>query len=308
MKYKFFSFIILVFVVVLLHSACHPTQSVSGPTQYTLKTTVMPEGAGTINPAGGKYDAGAAITLVAEPASGYAVDHWSGDFTGTTTSATISVYMNKDINITAYFKPGYHLTVTVSPSGAGTVSLSPAGGAYGVGDKVYIKAEAAAGYVFDHWSADDAFIDQLRLNSFFIVMDSNKNAVAHFKEGYIPYGTGSTSSEAGETISAEEAQQAVQTMLDIESRGSTYIEGEPRPVLPNGVEIPKNGRAGTPKLVNVAGVPAWEVPVLISSGVRVGEIYVKQIRSKPNRVDFITFGQYSPTGLETEYRNYGDHW
>lgn len=303
MKYKFLKVIMLVFVVVLLPLACGPAQST--PTQCTLKTSVSPEGAGTINPAGGKYEAGTKVTITAIPASGYAFDHWDGYFTGSNTSVTITATMNDDKSITAYFKPGYHLTVSVSPSGGGTVS--PAGGAYGVDDKAFLTANTAAGYVFDHWSGD--VIGEG--NHICVFMDGDKNVVAHFKEGDIPYGTGSTpsgtgstSSGSGSTISAVEAQQAVQTMLDIESRVSTYIEGEPRPVLPNGVEIPKNGKAGTPTLVNVNGVPAWKVPVLTSNGVRIGEIYVKQIRSKPNRVDFITFGQYSPTGLETEYGTY----
>jgi uncharacterized repeat protein (TIGR02543 family) len=301
MGYKVFGAIMVVCIVALLPLAC-------GPAQYKLNTAVIPEDAGTITPASGKYVAGTEVTITAIPASGYAFDRWEGDFTGSNVEVPIIATMDHDKTITAYFKPGYHLTVSISPSGGGMVSAAggayPVGGiyAYGVNELARLRAEANPGYCFDHWSG--YLIDDTH-TGIVIGMDQDWNVVAHFKEGICTSsGTGSTSSGSGSTISAVEAQQAVQTMLDIESRASTYIEGEPRPVLPNGVEIPKNGKAGTPTLVNVNGVPAWKVPVLTSNGVRIGEIYVKQIRSKPNRVDFITFGQYSPTGLETEYGTY----
>ena len=50
-----------------------------GPAKYTLDIAVNPENAGTITPAGGKYETGSEVTLHAEPASGYAFDRWSGD-------------------------------------------------------------------------------------------------------------------------------------------------------------------------------------------------------------------------------------
>jgi hypothetical protein len=159
----------LVFTVLLSLLAC-------GPAQYILRTTVIPQGAGTITPAGGRYDPGTELTINAMPASGYAFDYWSGDFTGTTTSSTVIVTMNKDKNITAYFKPGYKLTVSVSPSGGGTVSS--AGSAYGVGDKVCLDVKAALGYEFDQWSGDaDGYATH-----YCIVMDGNKNIIANFKE------------------------------------------------------------------------------------------------------------------------------
>jgi uncharacterized repeat protein (TIGR02543 family) len=273
----------LLIAAAMLVTACSPTQ-------YTLNTLISPEGVGTITPADGKYDAGTDVTLVAESASGYAFDHWSGDVTGTTNSITITMDSDKSVN--AHFKEQYILIISVSPTGGGTVS--PASGAYDSGTKVTLTASAAEGYVFDYWSGD-ATGTSTQANIF---MDGDKDVVAHFKKAdKTTSGTSSTSSGTGWTISSQEAQQAVQLMLDVTSKGYISItetstgERLPGPQLPNGVEIPKNAKAGTPTLVNVNGVPAWKVPVLTSNGIRVGEIYVKQIQSTPNRIDFITPAQ-----------------
>jgi hypothetical protein len=141
-------------------------------------------------------------------------------------------------------------------------------------------------------------------------MHGDKDVVAHFKKADKTTSvTSSTPSGTGRTISAVEAQQAVQMMLDVLSHETVIIETDTGEriggsYLPNGAEIPKNGRVGTPTLVNVNGVPAWKVPVLTSSGSRVGEIYVKQIQSTPNKTEFINSGQNNPARIEIEYGHY----
>jgi hypothetical protein len=69
---------------------------------YTLTVSVSPAGGGSVTPAGGTYDASANVTVTAIAATGYIFDHWEGDITGATTSATIT--MTADKNITAVFK------------------------------------------------------------------------------------------------------------------------------------------------------------------------------------------------------------
>ena len=70
---------------------------------YTLTTAIDPAGSGTVelNPAGGTYPAGTTVTLTANPAAGYAFDHWSGDLSGSANPATITMDANK--NVTAHF-------------------------------------------------------------------------------------------------------------------------------------------------------------------------------------------------------------
>jgi alpha-amylase len=73
------------------------------PLIYTLTTSVNPPGAGivTLNPPSGTYNAGTAVTLTATPNSGYTFSSWSGDLTGSTNPAQITMDGNK--TVTAVF-------------------------------------------------------------------------------------------------------------------------------------------------------------------------------------------------------------
>ena len=246
--------------------------------QYALNTSVSPSGSGTVSPASDTYDEGIVVTLTAKPASGYRFDHWSGAATGT--SSPVTIIMDSDKSVVAHFKAQYTLSTSVNPSGGGTID--PASGTYDAGTEVTITATPAKGYVFDHWGGNASG----GINPITITMSSNKELIAYF-------------AVTSWTISAEEAQRAVQDALDVISNmiGSPGDVGWPK--LPNGADVPKNGQAGTPKLVERKGVPAYEVPVLTSSGRRVGEIYVKQIQSTKNQIEFIDFGR-----LKTEHGRY----
>jgi len=74
---------------------------------YTLNKTASPSGGGSVNanPApncnGTQYNAGTNVTLTATANSGYSFFMWSGDLSGTTNPA--SVTMNSHKTITAYF-------------------------------------------------------------------------------------------------------------------------------------------------------------------------------------------------------------
>ena len=70
---------------------------------YTLSVAVSPSGAGSVSPSGGQYESGAQVTLTASPASGYIIDHWGGSASGT--ASTITITMDSDKQITAYFGP-----------------------------------------------------------------------------------------------------------------------------------------------------------------------------------------------------------
>jgi len=95
-------------------------------TQYTLKTSVTPPGSGTItlNPSGGTYDEGTAMTVTAHANTGYEFGYWSGTKTGSINPVQITMDSNK--NIVAHFienPPIQPPTVTItSPSGGTTVS------------------------------------------------------------------------------------------------------------------------------------------------------------------------------------------
>jgi uncharacterized repeat protein (TIGR02543 family) len=117
---------------------------------WTLTELVDPTASGTIAPAGGIFDDGTVVSLKATPAAGYRFDHWSGDASGTT--ATVSVTMTANKNVTATFVKTYTLTVVVNPASGGAVT--PAGTTYDAGKVVTLTATPSAGYRFDHWSGD----------------------------------------------------------------------------------------------------------------------------------------------------------
>ncbi|MBA7715755.1 hypothetical protein ES703_124813 [subsurface metagenome] len=94
---------------VLLLSACGapttapPAEAPSTEQQtYILSVSVSPSGAGSGSPSGGQYEEGAQVTLSATAASGYTFDYWGGDASGS--SSTITITMNSDKSVIAYFK------------------------------------------------------------------------------------------------------------------------------------------------------------------------------------------------------------
>lgn len=68
---------------------------------YRLTTSVSPEGSGSIEPDGGKYEEGTEVTLTATPNPGYEFASWSGDASGSENPTTIT--MDSDKSVTANF-------------------------------------------------------------------------------------------------------------------------------------------------------------------------------------------------------------
>jgi len=79
-----------------------PTPPPTEQQTYTLSVSVSPSGAGSVSPSSGEYEEGTQVTLTAVPASGYTVDHWGGDASGSST--TITITMDSDKSVIAHFK------------------------------------------------------------------------------------------------------------------------------------------------------------------------------------------------------------
>ncbi len=91
-------------------------------TQYSLTTSVSPSGGGSVSPAGTNwYNSGQSVQVTATPSSGYAFSGWSGDITGSTNPATITINGPKSI------KANFVV--------AGTFSVSPASGLTSTGNQ-----------------------------------------------------------------------------------------------------------------------------------------------------------------------------
>jgi hypothetical protein len=181
--------------------------SIERATQCSLSRSVSPPGSGSISPGSGYYGSGTVVTLTATPSSGYQFDHWGGDVLGS--SSSVSITMNSNKNVIAYFKPSiqYSLSTSVSPPGSG--SISPGSGTYDSGTVITLTATPLSGYQFDHWEGDASG----RSSSVSITMNSSKNITAYFEKLYqvieytMPPGAVSRSSvsysqwlEAGEQV------------------------------------------------------------------------------------------------------------
>jgi Tol biopolymer transport system component len=64
---------------------------------YTLTVSVRGEGALSLSPPGGSYEAGTQVTLTATPAPGWWLSGWSGDLTGSQNPANETMSSNKSV-------------------------------------------------------------------------------------------------------------------------------------------------------------------------------------------------------------------
>ena len=141
---------------------------------YTLESRLSTGGGGSVDPAGGNYEAGADVTLTAIPAASFRFDHWGGDASGT--SATLNVVMDSNKTVTAYFTRLYNLSTACSPTEGG--SVSPTRGTYDTGTVVDLTAAATLGYVFKNWSGTDSN----SVNPTLVTMNADKSVTAYFTQ------------------------------------------------------------------------------------------------------------------------------
>ena len=142
-------------------------------TEYTLTITTMGNGSvSRDNP--GPYHFGDIVQLTSMPAIGWSFDSWTGDLTGDTDPASITIDGNK--SVTALLTQNeYVLTITMV--GNGSVSRDNPG-PYHYGDVVQLTAVPDTGWNFDSWAGDLTG----SANPVSITIDGNLNVVAQFTE------------------------------------------------------------------------------------------------------------------------------
>ena len=147
--------------------------------KFTL--TIYVEGQGTTHPSPGtyKYEEGHQIPITPVPDPGHEFDRWSGDYSGT--SSTLSITMDTDKSVTASFKaipitPVEKFTITIAVAGKGTTSPFPGSHPYDEGQRVTITATPSSDYRFDHWEGNASDTSP----SITITMDRDKSVTAYF--------------------------------------------------------------------------------------------------------------------------------
>lgn len=150
-----------------------------GLATYSLATSTNGSCSGSIvlDPPGGTYPPGTAVTATAAPDPGCRFAAWSGDASGSANPLT--VVMDRNQSIGAEFVPDgttYTLTTDTTGDGSGSILLDPAGGTYPEHATVRARAEAAPGSTFVGWSGDvsgsNPEVD--------VYMDGHKSIIAEF--------------------------------------------------------------------------------------------------------------------------------
>jgi uncharacterized protein (TIGR02145 family)/uncharacterized repeat protein (TIGR02543 family) len=149
-------------------------------TQYTLTTNASPSNGGSVsrNPNQTTYAPGTNVTVTATPANGYTFSGWQGAMYST--NATVTITMNDNKILTAYFQEvqqtQYTLTTNATPTNGGSVSRNPDQTTYAPGTSVTVTATPANGYTFKGWSGASSSTNA----TVTITMNDNKTLTAGF--------------------------------------------------------------------------------------------------------------------------------
>ena len=145
MKLRLAMFLIVCLAVASCKSPVTPPPP---PTEYTLTVAVSPSGGGTVaqSPSRSSIPSGWVATLTAIAASGFSFGSWSGDASGATNPATVTMNANKSVTanfalvwtivvtqptagLTWYHRISYNIlwTTTMNPAGLVKIELLKAG-------------------------------------------------------------------------------------------------------------------------------------------------------------------------------------
>ena len=119
---------------------------------FTVRGTVSPTGAGTVNGTG-SYRPGETAQLEAEPNSGWRFDHWQDDVENT--EAVRSVTVQGDVNLTAVFtriQSSYECYLGTNNEDYGRVEPDTGYVTFDHGEECEIEAVPFRGYEFVRWS------------------------------------------------------------------------------------------------------------------------------------------------------------
>ena len=147
--------------------------------QLILTANTVGSGTVSLNPPGGSYNAGTVVTLTATPqggTSGWEFIGWSGDLSGSTNPASITMNGNKTVTATFNQLPPPQYTLTVNKVGSGSVALNPPGGVYDENTVVTLIPQSGTGFQFSGWSGDLSG----STNPAAITIDTNKTVTATF--------------------------------------------------------------------------------------------------------------------------------
>jgi hypothetical protein len=172
------------------YSETYGSTPTSSPMTYQLTVETNPSGIGTASGAG-TYSQGAvasfsiASPIVSEQAGQrYVFTSWSGDFSGTSPSGTITIDSAK--TVVANYELQNYLDVSANPQGIVSVTGAgwyPAGASATIGSvPMTIPGAQGTQYVFQGWTIDAVPASG---NALSITMDTPHSVVAQYKTQYL---------------------------------------------------------------------------------------------------------------------------
>ena len=177
--------------------------------EWLLTVDVEPPGAGTVtvDPDQATYLQGTVVNLVAAAAQYYRFKEWLGGVDDPL-SASTTILMDSDKDVTAVFERKWTLEVNVEPEGTGTVDVNPLQATYLDGTVVNLVAAAAEYYRFVEWQGDASGTDPETE----VTMDADKSVTAVFE--LIP-----------EWTLAVDVQPEGAGTVDVDPLQGTYLDG-----------------------------------------------------------------------------------
>ncbi len=129
------------------------------PVEKCSLSVSIAQGQGSVTPASGSYIKNQSITVTATPAQGWLFYHWSGDLTGSTNPATVTMSANRSISAFFVQDTRKSYTVTTQTSPGGTITQTPEGTLLNEGTRVSFTAVPGSGWTFSGWSGDHSGTD-----------------------------------------------------------------------------------------------------------------------------------------------------
>ena len=145
--------------------------------RYTLTVNIVGQGSANVA-SGTTFVEDTKVYLSANAASGWEFDHWEG-VDSHTGDRDPHVHMTANRTVTAYFTEIPRYTLTINTVGQGTVDTNPSGSTFFRDTKVYLTANAASGWAFDHWEGVDSHTGDRDPH---VHMTGNKTVTAVFKQ------------------------------------------------------------------------------------------------------------------------------
>lgn len=247
LKNKIISISVLILVGLLFMSCPLLTEEEEKKEEtYSVKLIAQPSKYGTVNQSATIAKKGQTISITAIPNEGYVFSKWSGDFSGDTATASVTVL--KNMNIIAEFqiepKPEpvktYKLTTTVE----GDLNASISGNTsseYNINTEVTLTANPSSGYKFLRW---DGHYTSANGATAIVKMDMDKTVTAVF-------------ASVNSTVYTIKNTQSDFTMGDVKLDTETLVESGSKITI---TAIPAAGY----KLVGWTGIAEQTNPVTVT--------------------------------------------